>query len=216
MNNGLSHNEAVARESTLRYILWPGKYSITAEFIVGCLALILFNITNLSNQWLGRSVGVNDPFAGWSSILSHLLDKLQGYYIVQQAVIFLLWALIGALMYILIFRTLQVSFRTKQTVQAGVDAFKEGQRPGLTRWFTSLHDFFLRLVITIVGFVLIACSSLICFSLASHELKQSLDNSFPANTLTIIICLLMSLVTIRLLVVGLCLTSRHFRQWYIG
>lgn len=209
-----SYNENQAKQIALKHIFYPGTYGLVSEAIVAFIALILFNISDFNNQLLGSNLRAN-PFSLWQQPLQHIFDKINGFAVAQRIVLFLLWSIVGVLLYILVFRTLQMVFNVKQSVGSGVQMVREDQERGFVRWLASLHDFFVRMIVFLAGVAAVAAGSLICFGIASQELRNGLVNSFPTNLGAFFLSFLGALLSVRLVALGLTLASRHFRNWYL-
>jgi hypothetical protein len=210
----VSYNESQTRQLTLRHLFYPGIYGMAGEAIIAFLALMLFNVSEFSGQLLGTDLDAS-PFSLWDHPLQHLLDKLDGYAATQQVALFLLWSVVGILLYILVFRVLQIILNVRRTVGTGVKLVRKDHQDGFMRWLGSLHDFFVKALVVLAGIAAVAIGSLICFAIASQELRNGLVGSFPANAVSFALSFLAALLSIRLIVLGLTLASRHFRKWYL-
>ncbi len=209
----VSYNESQARHVKLRHIFFPGTYGFVSEMVVALLALILFNASQFSNQWVGEDLGAN-PFSLWYRPLRQIIDSLDRYYITQRVTLFVLWAVVGLLIYILIFRLFQVLFSIKDSMETGVELVREDPRRGLVRWLASLHDFFVIALAALVGLIAVGAGTLVCFSIASQELRNGLTGSFPGDIVPLLLSLVGALISVRLIVLGISLLSRRFRSWY--
>lgn len=210
----ISYNESHNKQLTLRHIFFPGSYGMVSEAIIALLALIFFNISDFSGQLLGSNLGAS-PFSLWRQPLQHLLNKLDGYATIQHLTLFVLWSIVGILIYILVFRTLQILFNVKHAVGTGVELVRQDHEMGLVRWLASLHDFFVKTLILLTGIAAVAVGSLICFGIASQELRNGLVGSFPSNIGAFILSFIGALISVRVVAIGLTLASRHFRNWYL-
>lgn len=210
----LSYNETKNRQLELRHIFFPSAYGLISEVIIGVVALILFNLTALSNQLLAKKFDDADPLPLLSHTLRKLLDGLQAHYAVQQILLFALWAIVGALVYVLIFRITQLFFGVTRSVGVGMKFVRQDHARGIFHWFASLHDFFLKLVIAVAGGIALVSGALVCFGTASQELTDGLADSFPSNVLPLVVSLLGAVLSIRLIALGISLLSRRFRNWY--
>lgn len=211
---GLSYNEEHQRQIALRHLFLPTGYGILYETIIAILALILFNLSTLSTDLLSKSLNTAHPLSAWNLFLQKILNELQQHHSVQQAVLFGLWAIVGALVYILVFRTLQLFFGVRQSLGTGMRLVHQDHTQGALRWFASLHDGFLKAIIFVAATITILIGVLVCFGIASQELNDGLSATFPANAGALVLSLVGALLSVRLIVLGVSLLSRRFREWY--
>jgi hypothetical protein len=210
----LSHNETEQRQLKLRHVFLPGGYGFAAEVIVAVTALVIFNVTELSNQLLTKNFNDADPLPVWNQIFKSILDAVQSYYIVQQVLLFVMWAIIGALLYILVFRLLQIAFGVKHSVNTGWRYMRNDHARGALHWLASLHDFFLASIVNIAGGLIVLFGSIVCFGIASQELRNALIDTFPTNAWELALALVAAILSIRFIALGLSLISSRFRDWY--
>ncbi len=210
----VSYNESQARQLTLKHLFYPGTYGVVSEAIVAFLALILFNISDFNSQLLGTNLKAN-PFSLWHQPIQHLFNKINGFAGVERITLFLLWSIVGILLYILVFRFLQIFFNVKQSVGTGVKLVRQEHERGFMRWLGSLHDFFVKMLIFLAGVSAAAIGSLVCFGIASQELRNGLISTFPDNLGAFVLSFLGAYLSVRLIALGLTLTSKHFRNWYL-
>lgn len=209
-----SYNELRQKQIKLRHIFYPGNSAMVVEAIAAVLALILFNASQFSNELLGSSQ-MTDPLSLGYQPLRHLAGKLDRFALTQQLLLFLLWAVVGILIYILVFRSLQIFIGVKGSVAEGVDLIRADSTNGLLRWLASLHDFFVKVLIVLAGMVAVLVGALVCFGIASQELSNGLLETFPSNAEAFLLSLVAALLSVRLIALGLTLSSRHFRSWYL-
>ena len=209
-----SYNETKSRKTELQHIFLPGPYGLVSEAVIGVLALLFFNLSELSNHLITQNFNGEDSLPLWNQVIKNTLATVQDYSIVQQALLFMLWAIAGALLYIMVFRILQLILGAKSEVSSGVRYIKRYHSWGLFYWFISLHDFFLKVLIIIVGGAAIIIGAFVCFGIASHELSNGLASNFPDNVLPLVLSFLGAVLSIRLIVLGISLLSSRFRNWY--
>jgi hypothetical protein len=82
------------------------------------------------------------------------------------------------------------------------------------RWLASLHDFFIQAIIVLLGTAALLTGAVICFGIASQELSNGLDSSFPGNLGFFLIGFIGALLAVRVIIVGISLLSPRFRAWY--
>lgn len=211
----LSYNEEQHQALALRHFFLPPRYAFVAEAVIAIVALIIFNLSALSDRLGGTEAGIDvSPLTLWGRIFNDLLGATQQYAIVQQIMLFLLWAFVGALLYILVFRFIQIFILTRGTVRQGVHLIQTEHAQGAARWFASLHDFFLKAIIIVLGGIAVLTGFLVCFGIASQELNNGLSGSFPGNMGHYLISLVSAVIAVRIIVIGICLLSPRFRIWY--
>jgi hypothetical protein len=210
----VSHNEEDYNKLAIRHIFFPSTYAFIAEATVAIVTLIVFNANELSNRLLASSLDESNPFAFSTQLLNQSWTETQQIYIIQQTLIFLLWAMVGTLTYILIFRILQILFGIKYSVGKGVKLIRREHYSGILKWFNSLHDFFLKALLVFFGVSLLVIGAFVCFSIASQELRAGLLYQFPSNILPLVIAFVSVLLSARLTVLGISLFSPAFRNWY--
>ncbi|HVX48411.1 MAG TPA: hypothetical protein VHA05_03585 [Candidatus Saccharimonadales bacterium] len=209
-----SYNESRKYESALRHLFLPSAYTLLGETIVAVIALLIFNFSTLNEQVFSASSGVEvNPISVWGDVIDRWLPGAQSAAI-QRILLFALWAAFGALLYILVFRLLQIFVRTHSSIERGEELVRADHTAGAWRYFKSLHDFFLRTIITLVGIAAILTGVILCFGIASQELAIGLADGFPADVAPFIISLVGAILTARIVVVGLSLLSSRFRLWY--
>jgi hypothetical protein len=214
--NIVSHSEDEQKKSKIRQLFFPDIYALVSEIIVASAALILFNTNDLSNKFLQDAADESNPFSFSFQLISNAWSNIEQIYAVQQTLIFILWAVVGALVYILFFRMIQLIFGIKYSIDTGVKLIRNEKSTGLLRWFSTLHDVLLKSLVTFVGLLIFIFGAFICFGIASQELRSGLIQEFPSNIQPIIICLISAFLSVRLVTLGLSLLSVRFRNWYIS
>lgn len=176
--------------------------------------LFLFNVSAFNQQVFNSGTGVTaSPFSLWGSIFDKLFSNAQGAAI-QQVLLFGLWGVVGALVYILAFRCLQFFIKAQGSVRQGASLVYTERSRGILRYFESLHDFFVKLIIILLGTMAILTGAVVCFGIASQQLNKGLDQSFPDDLLPFLVSLFGALLAVRLIVIGTSLLSPRFRIWY--
>jgi hypothetical protein len=212
--DSVSSSELRDRQIKLRHLFFPDIYGFVSEVIIAVVALIAFNLSWLSGQFVSKNFGTANPLVSWPGFVGHLLDKAGQHYGIQQAVLFLIWACVGALLYILIFRTIQIFTGVRHAMGQGVRYVRQDSQRGLVKWLGTLHDFFVKLLLTLIGAAAIIVGALVCFAVASQELSDGLDTAFPHNLGALSISILAAVISIRIIVFGLTMISARFRTWY--
>ncbi len=208
-----SYNEFKKHQTVIRHLFLPNKYMLIGEFIFSVIILMIFNGYWLSSHIFGNEKGDKDPVSFFSDLFNTVLLEVQKEYLIQQISIFMLWAVAGALIYILIFRSLQVFFGVGHSVSEGVSLTRKEHKSGLIRWLSSLQDIFLKSLI-IISCLVILIGALVCFGAASQELRASLVYDFPRNAYSLVLSLIGAFVSVRFVTLTLCLLSERFRSLY--
>lgn len=210
----LSYNEAEIRKLKLRHIFFPSIYTFAIESVIAVLALIIFNASELSNRLLLDAANNNNPLSYSTNLLNKSFTALENHYAFEQISVFLLWAMAGALIYILVFRVLQAAFGFSYSINEGVELYRREHSAGIVRWLGSLHDFFLRFLILFAGIIVLTVGVLVCFGTASQQLRSGLAHDFPSNLKAITYSFIAAILSVRFIVLGISLLSGHFRAWY--
>lgn len=209
-----SYNDSRRYESELHHLFMPSAYTILAEGIVAVIALLLLNFTILNEQIFSASAGIStNPLSVWGEVLDKWLPGAQSS-VVQRILLFALWSAVGALLYIFVFRIIQMFVRTRDSLERGGQLIQAEHAAGAWNYLQSLHDFFIKLVVVVVGLTAIFTGALLCFAIASQELSIGLNQSLPDNIVPLLISLVGALLGVRVIVVGLSLLSPRFRDWY--
>jgi hypothetical protein len=210
----LSYNDYNNQKSELRHLFIPSPYNFVAEAIIAVVALILINLSTLSNNLLNANTGVaTSPLSVLQAHVSKILGRTQ-FMFVQKILLFILWAVVGALIYILVFRCLQLFIRLRGSVHEGAQLIESDHSAGAMRYFASLHDFFWKVIIMVSGIAVFLVGVLVCFGIASQELATCLNNTFPENMGPLLLSLVGAFLAIRMAAIGISLMSRRFRIWY--
>jgi hypothetical protein len=209
-----SHNELSNRQLKLRHVFFPDLYGFISEVVIAVMALIVLNATLLSDQLLVKNTSTSNPLEQWPQLVANILNSIGHYYIAQQILLFSMWAIIGALIYILVFRLLQMGMGVTHSVGLGLRYVRQDHQRGALRWLGSLHDFFLKLLIFFMGTSALIVGSVICFGIASQELNNGLAETFPANLEALVLSILAAIVSVRIIVFGITLLSPRFQRWY--
>ena|GEM_PF-2910066 len=212
----LSYNEQHARQLELRHLFFPSLSGMVSEIVVGLVALILFNLSTLGDQLFSRQLGSagGDPLQASSSLFTRLLNSGQANDLVQRGLLFVLWAFVGALIYVLLFRLAQMLFGAKSSLDTGLRYVRQEHAYGLFRWLATLHDFFVKAIFVILGTAAVIGGTLLCFGIACQELRNGLTDSFPTNLGPLAISLLGAILSVRFVALGVSLLSTRFRNWY--
>lgn len=213
--SSLSYNDERLRATELRHLFVPTGYAIISEATIALAVLILSNIGTISDALGGNNAAIDStPLSLWSQIMNGLFDGLQSNLLLQKIALFLLWAVVGALIYILIFRLAQLFTRASDSVRQGAYLVKAEHEAGFLSYLGSLHDFFMRLVVSIVGTAALLVSVLLCLSIADQQLSTGLNTSLPSSLAPLAIAYIGAWLAVRLVIIGMSLLSVRFRIWY--
>jgi hypothetical protein len=210
-----SYNDEHTRRLELRHFFLPGGYAVISETIVAIVALVLLNLSTFSQVLGGDNAGISaNPLSLWSRVINKLLGSTQQYAFIQEMLVFLLWAFVGAMIYILVFRFIQISLRTKDSVQQGAVLIRTEHTEGALRYFASLHDLLLKIIIVALGTIAILTGTLLCFAIASQQLSNGFAYYFPHDLVNFALAFAGAFIGVRFITVGISLLSPRFRFWY--
>ncbi|MEJ0073152.1 MAG: hypothetical protein WDN27_03695 [Candidatus Saccharibacteria bacterium] len=174
----LSYNETEAQRQKFRQLFLPGWLNFAAETL---LAVVILLALDLSDIQAGLLTGVNasgtivqNPLPFLEHRLSGVLDGLSKYHWASQLTVFALWAIIGMLAYLLIYRVAQISNATARSLHEGVMYVRTEHGQGLHKWLGSLHDIFMKVLLKSAGLILIIVGAFLAFTYANLELHIAL------------------------------------------
>lgn len=209
-----SYNDNQNRTLELRHFFLPGRYAVISETVVAIVALVLLNLSTFSEVLGGNNAGINaNPLTVWGRVINKILGSTQHVF-VQETLLFLLWAFVGALIYVLVFRFIQISLRTRDSVRQGAVLIQTEHTQGAVRYFASLHDFLLKVIIGVLGTIAILTGTLLCFAIASQQLSDGFVNEFPGNLGNFALAFIGAFIGVRVITLGVSLLSPRFRVWY--
>lgn len=211
----LSRNEERHKNLSLRHMFFPDIYGFISEATIAIVALVVFNANKLSNRLLKDNLDESNPFVFSLRAVDRTWSDIQQIYLVQQVLIFLLWAIVGVLIYVLVFRSLQIIFGVKSSIGTGIRLARQENYKGYLRWLVSLHDFSVKMLVALAGLIVFILGAFVCFGVASQELRSGLLHAFPANLQPLLFSFIAGLLSIRLVVIGISLLSSRFRNWYV-
>lgn len=210
-----SYNDNQLETSELRHLFIPNRFAVVFETVIAAVLLMLLNLGAIGDALGGHSSGIDtSPLSLWSQVVDRLLSGWSAGSFIQRALLFALWAIVGALVYMLLFRVFQVSVRARNSVRQGNLLVRTEGQQGLVRYLASLHDFFMRSLVIATGVTALVIGALLCFSIASQQLGIGLDTSFPANLGHFTIAYIGALLAVRTVTIGVSLLSVRFRAWY--
>ena len=209
-----SYNESQRRSTELRHLFWPRPYTLLAELIIALVLLFFLNLGTFGEQLKNSGSGINaSPLSLWGDVLNRFLSHYQ-YAIVQRVLLFVLWAMVGSLIYIVAFRFLQMFLRTRDSVRTGVSLISSQHTDGAIRYFASLHNFFIKMMIAVIGLAAILTGTLLCVTIASQQLYVGLNQPVPDNIVPLLLSAVGAFLGVRVFMLGLSLLSPRFRDWY--
>lgn len=209
----MSYNQDAQNSLKLKHLFLPNAAVLSGEIIFALIALFTLNINNIGSKFTNQNDNTS-PVAFSGQLLDKMWGALNDSYAFQQISLFILWALAGMFAYILIFRLIQIISGVSYSVKNGFQYVKTDSSRGFFRWLDSLHDFFIKLLITISGILLFGYGAFACFGLASQQFETGLAQSYPAYIAPLLISVLSAIIGIRVIMAGLCLLSRRFRNFY--
>lgn len=209
-----SYNEERNKYLSLKHLFFPGLYGLLAEATIAVVALVVFNANELSNRLLKDSLDETNPLSFSSRLLGKTLSNFQRIDMVEQVLNFILWAVVGALVYILIFRSMQIILGAKSSVGTGLKLVRQEDYSGYMSWLALLHNYFVKSLVALAGITILALGAFVCFSIASQELRSGLLHLFPSNLKPLLLSFFAAILSVKLIVIGISLLSSRFRNWY--
>jgi hypothetical protein len=218
----LSYNEAEAQRQKFRRLFLPGWLNFAAETL---LAVVILLALDLSDIQAGLLTGVNahgtiiqNPLPFLAHRLSDALNSVSKYHWASQLTVFALWAVLGMLAYLFIYRVAQISNATARSLREGVMYVRADGNQGLHKWLGSLHDVFMKVLLKGAGLILILVGAFLAFSYANLELHIAFSNIYSGyfgKTTSFVIGLLSAMLGMRIIIIGLCFLFNHFRRLYL-
>ncbi len=211
----MSYSEEKRRSPLLRLLFPPGIVLVLESFISAFL-LVIINFTTLETSFF-QGYPKDLTFTTYSiELLNSLLATISQFQLAGQIIIFITWVIIGMLTYILLFQLIQLVAGVSSSVNQGVGYIKTEHSHGIVRWFSSLHNFFLNLIIVSISSLLFGSAIFLAFAFATHNVQLAFTEQLPGTVLLLILSYVATLIGVRLLMIGLCLMTPRLARWYIS
>jgi hypothetical protein len=212
----MSYNQEELRNKDLHRLFIPSLLGGFLECLVASLLLVIINFAALEGYLLQR-YPKDLTFTSYSSeLLNNFLANLSHFYLSGQLIIFVAWAMVGMVGYIIIMRLFRAISGLSTSVHRGVSYIKVDHSHGLVRWLGSLHNFFLKLLIFCIGTVLFVSAIFLIYVYAAHQVQVGFIKTWPLNILPFGLSLLATIAGVRLVVIAACLTMPRFARWYVN
>lgn len=216
-----SYNEYVQHRQSLRRLVAPGPLYSLAEATFAGLVLLLLNLSNIEGHLVSDIPGADktafvNPVDYMPQLVGSLSDTLSQYAWASRATLFIVWALLGMLTYILVFRAVQITNRTTRSLKQGWLYVRREDATGLSKWLGQLHDFMVKFLIRSGGLILITLGVFLVFTYANFQLQIGFSGTYdmPLPLISLLVGLVAAVIGMRVLVLGLCLIFSRFRRWY--
>lgn len=210
----MAHNEAQEAQIRLQHFIFPGSVAFMVESFLGILVLLLINIDALSTKFFSEDTDVENPVSYTQTQLDNAWNSLNQSHIFEQISIFILWAMVGALTYILVFRLVQILVSLRYSAEDASKYIEAQSGFGVIFWLISLKDFFATFLVKMVGLFFTLFASIAGFNFASNYLLKTLAGSLPQNLGDLALSLLFAIFAMRIFVSGIGLLFPRFRAWY--
>lgn len=212
-----SYNEYVQHRQSLHRLFLPGALYFTAEATFAGLILLLLNLSNIENHLMNGIPGQTlvNPFEYIPLLVGKLLEGVGNYQWASRLTLFIVWAVLGMMVYVLCYRAIQIATHTTHALKTGLYYMQNDGTTGYLRWLGTAHDTILRFLLKSGGLLLTLLGAFLVFSYANFELQIGFSGIDSAPLLAILIGLVTAVAGMRLLVIGLCLVFGRFRRWYI-
>jgi hypothetical protein len=212
----MSHNEEEEQRKAWQHFFLPGPLRLAVEMLIAVLLLVVINFATFESNFLH-----NDPreltFTSYvSELFVKLLTVVSESYIATQVIIFILWAVVGMLVYILGFRLLQAVYGVSSSMNEGFSYVKTEKTKGIFHWLNTLHNFFLKVITNSLSITLFSAAGFLAFAFAVQRVQIGLNEAFPENILPLGLGILATIIGIRLVAMGMCLVMPRFARWYLA
>lgn len=210
----MAYNEDQRKKSANQHIFFPGPMGLTLELALAIGVLFTLNLNNIGNKWLSDAQTGTNPVEFILQIVSDFYTSISHQPVVEQVSIFTLWALVGMLSYILIFRILQITLSVGLSVGEGVRAVRIYHRRGLFKWLASLNDFFVKSCVIGASILFFFFGTALCFGVANESLTRAVSYGSQEVSLLIFSSILWAYLGVRIIMSGLYLAVPAFRRFY--
>lgn len=212
----MSHNEDEEQKKAWRHFFVPGPLRLSVEILIAVLLLGVINFATFESNFL-----YSDPRQlTFTSFITELFIKLltiiSESYIATQVIIFMLWAIVGMLVYILGFRLLQAIYGVSSSMSEGFSYVKNEKTQGIFHWLNTLHNFFLKVVTNSLSITLFSSAGFLAFAFAVQQVQIGLKEAVPDNLIPLGLGIAATVLGIRLVAMGMCLVMPRFARWYLA
>lgn len=210
----MAYNQENQNNLRLRHLFFPNRLSFLFETALSLGLLFVLNLTAFGEKLFENDIDNSDPVSFGEQLFDQQLADFSANRIFEQISVFLMWAAVGMLIYILLFWVAKIISGTFYSLNDGVKKVRTDSTKGFLRWFESLHDFLLKVLLEFGGLILLLFGIFVCFSFASYQLNFGLMVAYPESIERIILSIVSAILAVRLIIVGLCFLLPRFRRWY--
>ncbi len=148
----MSYNQDHDNSVRLRHLFFPRAISFLIELLVTFGVIFILLIDDLERKFSHKSELSDTGIADYVHQLAmHINDIVFGNDSVGKLSLFCMWAIAGMMIYIVVFKIIQLSSGTFQTMRRGIFYISADHSHGLFRWLGSLHNIFTKFIITILA-----------------------------------------------------------------
>lgn len=212
----MSHNEDEHQKKLWQHLFFPPVLNFSLESLVAVLVLVVLNFAALQDSIL-HNYPKNLTFTAYSSeVWDTFLTALSRFSISGDIIVFVVWGIIGMLVYISVYRLIALVGGTSHSLEKGYRFVKREGSRGVARWFGTLYGLFTRLIVGFISIGLFVMTGFLIFSFAPHQFQLGLREILPYNILSLALCVGATILGIRLAVIGICLSVDRFARWYLA
>jgi hypothetical protein len=207
----------IQQRQGVRRLFFPGPIYLVAEAVLALVILLALNISNIEGRLLSEipdQTRIN-PLNYITHIFSQLADSFSEHSWASQLTLFVMWAVMGMLAYLLCFRAIQITTNTTNSLKEGVLYARTDGTTGFMKWFSSLHDYIITFLLKSGGLIMVIVGAFLVFTYANYALQAGLAGIYKLSFLSIIIGLVAAFIGMRVIILGFCLVFAKFRRWYL-
>ena len=212
----MSHNDEEEQKKAWRHFFIPGPLRLSVEILIAVVLLAVINFATFESNFLHSDPRQLTFTSFITELFIKLLTIISESYIATQVIIFILWAIVGMLVYILGFRLLQAVYGVSSSMSEGFSYIKTEKTQGIFHWFNTLHNFFLKVVTNSLSITLFSSAGFLAFAFAVQQVQIGLNEAFPNNLLPLGLGIAATVLGIRLVAMGMCLVMPRFARWYLA
>lgn len=212
----MSYNEDEHQKKLWQHLFFPPVLNFSFEVLIAVLLLVVLNFAALQDSIL-HNYPKNLTFTAYSSGLwDTFLTALSRFSISGDIIVFVVWGVIGMLAYISVYRLIEFINGTSHSLEKGYRFVKREGSQGVSRWLGTLYGFFTRLIVGVISLGLFVMASFLVFIFATHQFQLGLREVLPYNVASLALCVSATILGIRLVVIGICLSVDRFARWYLA
>lgn len=211
----MAYNDDSYKHSEIKRLFLPGKITFMLEVLVATLAFTYLLATDLETKFFNTSYTSGNELTRFSNdLINTVLTRFMANNTVETVLVFIMWATVGMLAYIGIFRGVQIASGTASSVKTGAMYINNEHSEGLVKYMSSLHNTFIKLILAASGMAMVLFGLFLAFSYAYLLLKIGISESTPNNILPLIGGSILGVAGIRIIMTGVCVLIPPLRSWY--